>query len=351
MSWIQENKFTAALAGATVVGSIALISLASGKGDDFDVAEAKLKKALRNEAEIRSVKPYPNAENLQEQKSIVDDYAKHAEDLCNQFAVYRPSVEEVADFEPDKFSGIVSGYRNRLNEKFEASKTIVPDGCVYGFEAYASKFPRPEETGKLNYQIQATEWLLSSLADLNPEELLNVRRSSFDFENAPPQEAKSFRRGRRFKVEEKKPVYYAMPIELAFRADEKELNAFLSEIANAKKYPFVVRAMRVQNERLTPPTASDAKFAPADSNKGVDDFSFESFDLGGDAEEVVVEDAPAEELPKVGDDSDETRLLLPILGAEKVNVYLKLDLILLNQVGEVSLKEMKEKQQTASVAK
>ena len=45
------------------------------------------------------------------------------------------------------------------------------------------------------------------------------------------------------------------------------------------------------------------------------------------------------DVPTVGSDSDQKRLLLPVLGSEKVNVFLKLDLILLNQSAELTLDE------------
>ena len=61
---------------------------------------------------------------------------------------------------------------------------------------------------------------------------------------------------------------------------------------------------------------------------------------------VVVEEvaAPAAAVvPTVGSDSDDARLLKPILGDEKVNVFLKLDLILLNQSAVLTLDEAEEK--------
>ena len=79
---------------------------------------------------------------------------------------------------------------------------------------------------------------------------------------------------------------------------------------------------------MTPPTQSDAKFAPAAPAAGVDDtFGFGADfiidDDGAEAAEgdgaVVVEEvaAPAAAVvPTVGSDSDDARLLKPILGDE-----------------------------------
>jgi len=347
MSWIQENKFTAALAGVTAVGSIALISLSMGKGDDIASAQMKLNKALRNEKSIQSAQPFPNRENLEKKQSTVNDYEKGARDLQRQFAAYRPKAKDVEDFAPDKFSAIVSSYRNRLNEKFKKNGVELPDQCVYGFEAYANKFPRSEATGELSYQIKAMEWLFTELASNKPEALLNVVRAKFDLESAPVKST-SGQGGAALN----EPVYYAMPLELSFRSDEKSLSKFLAEIANTDKYPFVIRSLHIQNERMTPPTEGDAQFEKAAKVDAVDDiFGFApNFATEGDSgvaaeglDRKVAEAAlPVVDMPRVGDDNDDARLLKPVLGSEKVNVFLKLDLILLNQSAVLTLDEVEE---------
>ena len=356
MSWIQENKFTAALAGVTAVGSIALLSLSMGKADAIASDNAALKKALRLESSIKSVQPFPNRENLAKKQKNVNDYEDGSKDLQGQFVAYRPAAKDVEDFAPDKFSAIVSSYRNRLNEEFKKNGVELPDQCVYGFEAYANKFPRSEATGELSYQIKAMEWLLGELASNKPEALLNIVRTKFALELTPVPTG----RGDRRKSDVEEPVYYAMPVELSFRSDEKGLSRFLEEIANTEKYPFVIRSMRVQNERMTPPTQGDARFAPAETGGSVDDIFGLGDDFlkngeselvveGGDPAAAVAAGAPAvnqTEVPTVGSDSDDTRLLLPVLGSEKVNVFLKLDLILLNQSAVLTLDEAEEKAET-----
>lgn len=357
MSWIQENKFTAALAGATVVGSAVLITLSAGNSGDYDAANIKLKKALKTEANMQSVQPFPSKENLEIKKANVDDYSKSSQQLQRQFAAYRPKPEEVKDIAPDGFSKIVSGYRKRLDSKFKKNNVSIPDQCVYGFEGYASKFPRPEATGELKYQMKATEWLLSELAENSPEALLNVVRPALAIESAPAKPEKKSRRSKKSKKGAKAPVasgdpaYVAMPLELSFRSDEAGFTKFLEAIANTEKYAFVVRSMRVQNERPTPPTSGDAKFAAPAADLAADGFGAFGGGLGFDdiaSDDEEATDAEAEVaapevvVPAVASDDDETRLLIPVLGTEKVNVFLKLELILLSQQADVSLEDMKK---------
>lgn len=323
MSWIQENKFTAAVAGGTLAGSIALVVLAMGQSEVFETTNAKLKKTLRKEAELRSVQPYPNEENLEQKKLLVADYEKASLNLRKQFAAYKPDASVVKDFAPDAFSKLVSTYRSQLDAKFKAVNTQLPEGCVYGFEAYKSKFPKPDATGDLNYQLQALDWLFTKLAEQEPTALLNVVRPKMKVEE---ESANTSRRGR-----DAEPAYYELPIEIAFRGTEAHLTSFISELANSEEYPFMVTALRVQNEKQTPPTAGDAKFSGSASVVQSDvEASFA--DAFGDIEEEVEEEVEgAEELATVASDSDETRLLVPVLGQEKVNVFMKVNLILINQ--------------------
>ena len=341
MSWIQENKFAAALAGVTLVGSVALITLTSQKGGEFDAAAAKLKKAHKQEAELLAVTPFPNKANLEAKKASVAAYAASAEKLQESFLAYRPTAEQLADVDPTSFSNMMSGYVSRLNAKFKDAGTQVPDAPSFGFEAYASKPPRAEATGELSYEMKAFEWLFTTLAENSPEALINVVRPKLAIESDAPKVAsksKSKSKSKKSKKGKKgfkgsgrlvkgEPIYDAMPLEFSFRCTEAQLKSFLEDIANSPKYFMAVRALRVQNERLTAPNVGDVKFPSSNDDfmgaGGMGDFIMDEEPIADDA---VAADA-GEELPKVASDSDEALLLAQILGAEKLNVFVKLDLL------------------------
>lgn len=348
MSWIKENKFTAALAGVTLVGSVALITLASQKSGERDEFTTRLNKALKQEANLQGQAPYPNQSNLEAKKANVAAYTASAEKLQAEFAAYRPTAEEMADLAPTEFSKMVNGYRARLDEKFAAAETKIPQSAVYGFEAYASKLPRPEATGELHYQMSAFEWLFSTLAENSPESLINVHRPQLAIENDAPvvtekkrRKSKSSKRGKASKSAPKgEPIYDKMPLELSFRCTEEQLRSFLEDIANSPKYFMAIRALRVQNERLTPPNDGDVKFGSQDEPAGDSGFSdFSEFDSGEEVE--VAGDAAAdvaENVSTVASDSDTTLALQQVLGAEKIYVFIKLDLLAFKPGEEAAMK-------------
>lgn len=340
MSWIQENKFAAGIAGATLVGSVALLTLTSSKSGEYEENAMRLKNALQEEADLQGATPYPNADNLEAKKVDVADYAASAEKLQKLFDVYRPSAADLTDVSSMEFSKVVAEYESRLNAKFAEADVTAPEGKKYGFDAYANKLPKDAATGELIYQMKAFEWMLSTLADNSPEALLNVVRPQLDVEKgvtkaAPSKskkkKAKKSRRSKKGKSKKSKsapkgePIYDSMPVELAFRCSEAELKTFLEQLSNSDKYFFSVRALRVQNERQNAPNDDDVSFGnkAAGVDTGVDDF-------GG----FIVEEDPADEQPadspveaSVASDSDDTLALAQILGAEKLNVFLKLDLL------------------------
>lgn len=318
------------------------MSLAMAKGGDFDAANKKLKKALTQEQSLRSAEVNPKAENLEKLTLNVDGLAKSSKELQNLFEAYRPKPEDVADFAPESFGGLVSSYKARLDEKFASMEVALPENCIYGFKDYVRTRPKPAATGDLKYQMRAFEWLFGQLADTQPEALLNVVRPALEIEK---------KTGEGDEQANEDVAYVVMPLELAFKADEDSYTAFLESIANSEKYAFSVRYLRIQNEKQLPPTAKDAKFDPpkvepainqADGFGAFDNFVDEEAVDGEAAAEEVVEELPENNLAEVASDDDTTRILSPILGEEKVDVFLKLDLILLKEGSKVSLDEAKE---------
>lgn len=330
MSWIQENKFTAGLAGVTLVGSVALLYLAGAKGTAYEETTAQLQSVLKTEAELQSRNPFPNEQNLQDKLENISAFGVGARKLQAQFLEYRP--ESLTDFKSGTFSELLSAYRSTLMSAF-GDGTELPQGTYFGFEEYASRLPKATATGELKYQLEASEWLFSQLAEVGPEALINVHRPLLAVEtgektaDAPKVKRKSKKSKKSKKMAIAQPVFTVMPIEITFRASEAQLSTFVQGIANSDKYCYDLRSVRVQNERQLPPNEKDAKFEEKEDS-GFDEGGGE-FILGGDPAEAEVAESSA--------DSDETRLLMPVLGDEKLNVHMQLNLVIFKSAQEVEI--------------
>ncbi|SHJ68270.1 hypothetical protein SAMN02745181_2343 [Rubritalea squalenifaciens DSM 18772] len=341
MSWIQENKFTSALAGVTLVGSAALIYLSVQKSGDAKDFRNNTKKMEATELKLQQSVPFPNAENREVKQENVRAFHDAAVKLQDKLLAYRP--ESMEDFPTTQFGPMLNKYRESLNTAFEESKGKVPDNTFYGFEEYTAKQPFEQATGELKYQLEAFQWLFSQLASAGDVELTKVVRSKIEAEKPGSNDR---RNGREAKDDS---VYEAQTLEIAFRGTEAQAQKVLESIANSEKYFFAIRTIRVLNDKTEAPTKADAQVAaaqPADPADG----GFGGFDAAGDGgffapaegdgEEGAADGAAAADAtpePAQPAAMDDTRDLMPILGDEKVNVYLQMELLVFKPKSDVKI--------------
>jgi hypothetical protein len=144
-------------------------------------------------------------------------------------------------------------------------------------------------------------------------------------------------------------AYRALPFEISFTGPESSMREFINGLQSSKDYFYVIRTMRVVNEKQEGPKASDVEFdvkpaagAGAATGGGI----FESGDAfvlpedpppaaGGAAAPGATpaqpEPAPAPEPepePEPAPKADSSRILKQVLGSENVQVFLRVDLLL-----------------------
>lgn len=347
MSWINENKFAATLAGITAVGSIGLFYLSMQKDTLADEAEQQLKGLLSSEKSLMASSPYPNAANQEEMENSAESFAREALRLQQEFLAYRP--ESMEDFESPEFTSKLIAYSKSLQALYKENQIGYPDGGFFGFGDYASVAPKQLATAELDYQLRASQWLFTQLAEVKPEKLINVVRPQMpvELEAAPPKIEKPKRQNRRNNKANRTSkrstpkaavaVYDTMPMEISFLCTEKQFTDFYEKLANSEEFCFAVRSLRIQNEVGRPPSADDAKFEEAiDESKSeisFDDFTTEEEVEAPAGEEVEPTESEFEEEESV----DTAQILKQVLGSEKINVYMKLDLLLLKPESEVGL--------------
>lgn len=342
MSWIQENKFVAGLIGVTAVVGGAVLYFGNSQGNAYNEKMQKYEELKGQYGQLEKSVPYPNKENLKEREAGIQKYRKTIEEVRAGLSAYRP--EELTKLSSEQFGDIRVKTTNALREAF--GNTSLPEGCDFGFEKYSSESAKSAATPQLNYQLGATAWLLTKLAETKPAALLNIKREPLPVELGKPAAAPQPRRGRPSRGNNKpkaaagdKP-YELMPMELTFTATESSVRAFLKEMVNSEEYFYAIRSVRVRNEKQTAPTEKDANFPTssggADGGAVVPD-PFGGFpDVGdsGDAGEDSNPDAgdgegatpaaPAQPAPKVGE-----RILKQVLGSEKLSVHIVFDIIFL----------------------
>jgi hypothetical protein len=367
--WIKENKFEAGLLFLAILALIGAYIVGGGQGRKYDEHKEYYEIEANKKKGFESKSPYPANENEAEYGEVMEEYRGVIEALQAKFLEFRPAA--FASIAPSEFTDKLNTKREALATRYSSDGIEYPDEkWQLGFEKYTATPPRDEATAYLSYQLDALDWLFGALADAKPSALVNVYRKELPVEAGEPMDGKkdTGRRGpaRPSDSAEQKP-FYVLPLELTFRATEPSVRAFLAQVASNNKHFFVIRTMRVQNEkRDKPPKKDDVNFeAKADPGAFIP-----SFDIipdepapegetpapdgeppapeGGTpppadptGEEPLFPTDPVEESPEPvpggggGGDEDGERVLGQILGSEEVFVFLNLELLLSKDQAQV----------------
>jgi hypothetical protein len=312
MNWIKENKFLAGLAGGTLAGAIILIvvgMLGSGK---YDTAKETFDASFEEASGFEKLPLYPKVEHKDAKNKALGEYAKLVEALQADFEPFRP--KEIKNISPQEFTDSLLAANAEVRKAFEGGNTVVPEPFFMGFERYKTSLASGNNTGILNYQLDAIKTLMLDLAKAKPSELKNFYRQALSEED-----------GQAFTPADT-AVARTFPMEVTFTGTEKSVREFVSSLSKIDKQYVVVRALRISNVKKDPPRTSDAQFEkPAEEKPsaggGSDAFSG-GFVLPGD--EAAAPAAPAAATPAVADSS---RILSQVLGTEQLNVFLRLDLL------------------------
>lgn len=320
MSWLEQNKFLAGLIGVTAVGALGLGYVIVSNGSELDDLKVTLADKIGELQRVEGAKAFPNLENKTAIEANTKEYGETLNELQDKLVAYAPDTNSSVTVA--EFQGLQNAYVDKLRVMFEGVKT--PENCRFGFDEYASKMVPQRATRTLSYQLEALEAMFSELADISPKEVINVYRplSALEVgEEAGSQggAARSRRAGK------SKAAYSSLSVELGLKMEEPKLMEFLERLANHKEYYFVVRLLRIKNERETSPNASELSFSKkggsATVGGGGGGFFFDS---------DVEESSSDSEEPAVST----TRVLQQILGNEALDAHLKIDVIMFHSKEE-----------------
>jgi len=327
MSWIQENRFAAGLGGITAVAAAGLIFWGIKAGSSYNQAKEEYTAAADQVDTITGGKLYPSDANLRDKKKAVADYKKSVTDLQAAFDKFRaPTPPNV---EPDVFSANLLKAKELAAKAFAEVRpqaTELPPEFSMGNETYTGSPPPKEATGILTYELEAISELMASLAAAAPTKLLNIYRQPLEEESKKAYDPKG-------------KSYRALPIELSFTGTEATLRKFISSLDDSKSHYYVVRSLRVVNEKLKAPTAADGTFEGADGEAKPEGGAPAADPFGGASGGFVLpgeEPAPAAggATPPAADGaaapaapSGDGVILQQVLGSEKIHVFLRIDIL------------------------
>ncbi|MEM9079291.1 MAG: Amuc_1100 family pilus-like protein [Verrucomicrobiota bacterium] len=325
---MKENGFAIILGIVTLLIGGGLVAFGIMQGGAYQEALARYDEAKSQVQDHASSRPFPTKVNRDERKKEITAYRGRVEGLQNALLTFRP--ESLNNIAPSELQDRLVNKASELRALFDEKRMDYPEQFALGFEGYKDELADSNATGKLNYQLEAMDWLFRELVDSGGYEVINVRRESIPSEggidwveslgNKPV------------------PIAQSMPIELTFFADEESTQDFINRISSASEYFFAIDMIRVENAVDGPPVREQAGFEEeeaeeeADSGGGGGAFG----DVFGDAFD---DDEEEEEQPVVEEVAtvDESRILGQILGGEALQVGLQLRLMLFTDGEEVAI--------------
>lgn len=330
MNWIKSNPFVAVLAAVTLVICGALYFYGSQGASKYNEAKISFDESYGLVTKAEGTPLYPKTELRDGKRKALTEYGESIEDLRSLFDQYRPG--ELSNVSPQDFTVSLKAANNEVTEALESAGCVVPDGFLMGFERYSDNFATAKATGVLNYQLEGVKHVLLKLAESRVSELLSVFREQIPEEIGAEPNIGANDVTRRFGYE------------VAFKGSEASVREFINTLGQPEPYLYIVRCVKIENERDSPPQVSDAKFEAAAAPDSVGPIVSNPFGGafvlpgGGDVEaenDTEAEIAPAEEEEEAVEASDSSRILAQVLGSEELIVFVRFDLTMFLQTKEL----------------
>lgn len=319
----QEKKFTGILATITLVVAGGLYVVANNAAGRYDAAKEQFDAAAQDINSMQSLPLFPTPENKAGKQKAVEEFQTNARSLISKLQAKRP--KSMANTEPQAFTQLLVKTAKESKKRYadaglkvEGEEIDLPKGFYLGFENYASTPAQNAATGILSYQLEALSEVHALLAAAKPTKLLNFHRESLSEE-----------RGEAYAKSSAGQPYRVLPFELSFLSSESCLRDFINGLQKSSQHFFVIRSMRVMNEKPTAPKSSDVNFADAETNAQADAepaSSVANFVLPDDSTPAA--ESETEKAPEVKDSS---RILKQVLGNEQIRVFLRIDLVLFDE--------------------
>ncbi len=338
---MKENGFAIGLLIVTLIIGGGLVALGMTQGKRYASLEADYSDIKGDVEKKARVRPFPNEENLEERKTQVTAFRGKVEGLQNAIQSYRP--ESLEAISPSEFQNRLVTKTIEMKANLEEKGISYPNQFAFGMESYLDALANPEATAKLNYQLNATEWLFEQLVAGPAYEIRNIVREALPSESGKDWTAVYDER------REPIPLAQSMPLEVVFLADEPVVSEFLNTLVSSKDYFFAVDMVRFGNENISAPVREQSgleefeeeeEAAGGDSFEGFgvfDDFEEDDVEADGDAEAET--DADGEPVEMVKDEEAEvveTGLILgQVAGKEGLYVGLQLRLLLFDEAIEL----------------
>lgn len=256
MSWFQENKFLGGLIAVTVVGVGALGYLTYDAMAKYSAAAQELENATQEKKRLESLPVYPNAKNVEKLNQDREEHRARILDLQKRLSAMTVPEESISPqgFQ-DRLRTSVTNYTKKAAEagmKFSEGQKF-----YMGFDVYQTKTPEDTVAPKLLRQLKAIEQVVNLLPEHRVDEFTRISRNPLVEEGGRRPAATPAPKGGAKKTDLPPPSVNKQTFELGFRCEPGALQNVLNGIATQKSQFYIVRNVRIENDRLNPPSREE----------------------------------------------------------------------------------------------
>ncbi len=306
----QEKKFVIILSVITAACSTGLYFWAGSASTRYDEAKASYEEVSTEINKYNNLQLSPTPDNIASKEKNIKNFDTESNKLITELRKY--GSEPVTNTDAQAFTDKLVKEVAEVKEALKGA--ALPDGFFLGFEKYADTPAKQGATGILSYQLDAISELTRALAAAKPASIMALYREPLAEETGKEE------------TPAKDSIYRALPIELSFTGSEKTLRSLLDATQNSKTHFYMIRSMRVTNEKQTPPLASEARFETAATDEAGNKDAPAASPFG----EFVLPGEPAEgEKAKTEPAKTMTSeiILKEVLGGEKIQVFMRIDIV------------------------
>jgi hypothetical protein len=249
MSWFRENRFLGRFLivfGVCTLGAVWF--LFSAKRDWGDAAIGFNQTAVELNR-LERLAPYPSVENLRKMKTHAGDYATALAKLKDEL---KRRVFPLPPMAPNEFQSHLRLAMTAVADKARTNKVKLPDKFYLGFDEFASALPNEVAAPLLGQELAQVEWLLDALFEARVDALTSFRRTPLPEEHGtaspPPASTPASRKPGALALAGPKLLERNV-VETTFVSTPAAARKVLNQIAGANQQFFIVRLLRVRNEK------------------------------------------------------------------------------------------------------
>lgn len=318
-TWIKDNKSIASVIGVGALAFIGLSSFAVMKNMEASAVNEEYLTAKDKIASASAKPQTPTQSVVTMRKADLEAYQACIKDIEAAYAPFIPEPQTLTPIDPEQFRLKLNKTVSDFKLKAKDQNIRLSDGFNLGFEAYVTAPALQQATGVLQYELGAVNWLAEQALDCDITEITRVYREKLPIETAavaPADDKKGSAKSPATSAKkDKAELYQVLPISITLRGGRQSINKYINAIIDSEKYLFTVQAIRCINEKNGALSIKNevTKAKKKDNTGG-------SFDFGA---AVKKDDQKKPEITV-------EEIVKPVVGAEKVDFHIVLNLILFN---------------------